>query len=362
MTLETISLSGTAATRGGSLGRARSDALARWLTGWLGSIARAGVDDPKGHIARMLNETAYLHAIESHAPDLLEEIESMARGAELPLELVLAGQLMDEEWEYRRVALGRPRPGKCTSFAIRDQGSTWIGQNMDLDPFTDGHQLLLTIAATPAEPAALVFTVGGMVALMGVNASGVVVCVNALPDLPGRPEGLPVAFVIRKLLQQSSADAADAWLAGVPHATPQHYLIADPTKICSVEVTMSGFHAAAAADATRIFHTNHALAVEADPISPAYRENSLSRLNALVTRLALGEVTAERATAALASRDDPDHPICRPLRNSSDPAANTTSFTTGAMVCELDPTGTIRSWFSAGPPSERGFAAALLKG
>jgi len=198
MTLETISLSGTAATRGGSLGRARSDALARWLTGWLGSIARAGVDDPKGHIARMLNETAYLHAIESHAPDLLEEIESMARGAELPLELVLAGQLMDEEWEYRRVALGRPRPGKCTSFAIRDQGSTWIGQNMDLDPFTDGHQLLLTIAATPAEPAALVFTVGGMVALMGVNASGVVVCVNALPDLPGRPEGLPVAFVIRK--------------------------------------------------------------------------------------------------------------------------------------------------------------------
>nr|WP_047166835.1 C45 family peptidase [Sphingomonas sp. Y57] len=360
MTIETIRLAGTPAERGEHLGRARADAVARWLTGWLGSIARCGIAKPKSHVARMLGGTAYLQAIQVHAPDLLEQVEGIARGAALPAELILAGQLMDEEWEYRRTELGQPRPGKCTSFAIRDGGVTWIGQNMDLDPFTHGHQLVMELDAFSGQPAARIFTVGGMVGLMGANAAGVAVCVNALPDLPGRPDGVPVAFVIRKLLQHRSAKGAIAWLAQIPHATPQHYLIADSSAIRSIEVTPSGLNASAAVDADLVLHTNHPLAIDTPPVSPRYRSNSVARLQALTGHLVGGAVTVERLIAALASRDDPANPICRWIGDDTPPRTATTSFTTGAMICQLSERAFPRTWFSAGPPSDQSFTAFEL--
>jgi hypothetical protein len=44
---------------------------------------------------------------------------------------------------------------------------------MDLGTYTDGSQAALSIAGGEAEPATLVFTIAGMVGLMGVNAAGV---------------------------------------------------------------------------------------------------------------------------------------------------------------------------------------------
>src|SRR5436305_701694 len=83
---------------------------------------------------------------------------------------------------------------------------------------------------TPAAgaPEAFVLTQAGCVGLNGVNARSVAVCTNALWQLDGSRAGLPVAFVVRGLLRQRSADEAAAFLRRVRHASGQNYVIGGP--------------------------------------------------------------------------------------------------------------------------------------
>ena len=167
-----------------------------------GSLAEAAGGDVRGYLADMLRETDFKHAIRTCAPDLLDEVEGVAEGASLASDDVYALQLLDEEWAFRVGRASARELSKCSSLAIAEPGGpTWIGQNMDLGDYTDGHQVLLELEADGAAPAARVFSTAGMIGLMGVNAAGVGVCVNSLSQLPNAAEGLPVAFVLRRLLQ-----------------------------------------------------------------------------------------------------------------------------------------------------------------
>ena len=129
---------------------------------------------------------------------------------------------------------------------------------MDLGWYTDGFQALLEVDDGEA-PAALVFTTAGMLGLLGVNAAGVGVCVNSLPQLPSAPEGLPVAFVIRRLLQARAAEEALGLVQTLPHATNQHYVIAGPGVARSFEAGAGGVTEYLPPDPTRVLHTNHPL-------------------------------------------------------------------------------------------------------
>jgi hypothetical protein len=92
---------------------------------------------------------------------------------------------------------------------------------------------------------------------MGCNEAGVAVVVNALGDVPSAADGLPVAFVIRCVLEQESPAAARSFLERVPHASGQNYLVGDPGGIFDLECSADGVceHAPGAV----IVHTNHAL-------------------------------------------------------------------------------------------------------
>ena len=88
---------------------------------------------------------------------------------------------------------------------------------MDLGGYTEVSRRCWRPGPQGASPSALVFTVAGMIGLMGV-VTGVALCVNSLPQLPSAPGGLPVAFVLRRLLQARSLAEADLVLS-LPHAT-----------------------------------------------------------------------------------------------------------------------------------------------
>ena len=241
---------------------------------------------------------------------------------------------------------------KCSSIGVVSPGGpTWIGQTMDLGGYTDGFQALLAPAADGDRPAALVFTVAGMIGLMGVNAAGVGVCVNSLPQLPSVPQGLPVAFVLRRLLQVTSlAEACDLVLA-LPHATNQHYLIAEPGGARSFEASAAGVAEYRSPDPSRVLHTNHALAAEGAPEPASARVNSAARLASLQARLAAGAAGLDEIKAALSSCDDPENPVCR-IRGEP---GGFSAFTTGSMISALEP-ARIEAWVSPGPPSRAGYA------
>jgi hypothetical protein len=352
-----VDLHGGAYERGEACGRAFRDRIAAHMEAWREWLANATGLDASAYVRAMLRDTDYVSAIQRHAPDLLEEVRGVADGAGLDRDLVYGLQLMDEEWFHRvRAGLNRRIPGKCSSLAIvQPGGPTWIGQNMDLGDYTDGHQVVLRIGPDGEKPGALVFTTAGVIALMGVNDAGVGVCVNSLPQLPSAPEGVPVAFVIRRLLQARNLDEASEWVQAMPHATNQHYLIAEPGAVRSFECSAAGVNEYHPADPSRVLHTNHPLAdVQGEPEGPDERRNSAQRLASLSNRLASGSPGLAELQAAFSACDDPEHPVCRTGGGGN------IGFTCGSMLSALPHEGgAIRSWVSAGPPI-RGYTTLEL--
>lgn len=350
--IQVVEIGGDAYARGLAHGRGLKARIAAHVADWRAALEAAAGEPAGPYLAAMLRETDFKAAIAAHTPDLLREVEGIADGAGLDRDLAYALQLMDEEWFYRVERGLRDRtPEKCSSFAVvAPGGPTWIGQNMDLGEYTDGHQVVLRIAAEGDAPAALVFTNAGVIALMGVNGAGLGVCVNSLPQLPAAPQGVPVAFVVRRLLQaRSLAEAAD-WVQAMPHATNQHYVIAEPGAVRSFEASAAGVAEYRPPDPSRVLHTNHPLGEDPGrPETAAARENSARRLESLVSRLASGAPGLADFQAALSACDDPRHPVCRTGGGGN------IGFTCGSMISAL-PAGPqpIRAWISNGPPT-RGY-------
>ena len=360
--IDIVDLIGGAGARGRSLGVARRERIHSSLSSWLSSLSAAGIDDPAAYIEQMLGATDFQKAVEQHAPDMLEEVRGIASGAGLPFDLLFAAQLMDEEWAYRtRIGAAPVASEKCSCVAVKAaDGSVVIGQNMDLGSHTEGHQVLLRIPSSGARPGALIFSIASMVALFGLNSRGIGVCVNSLPQLPAAPRGLPVAFTIRKVLQAESLREAVEIVQTMPHATGQHYLLADASAIRSFEASPGGVFEYVSPYAGRVFHTNHPLAKPLESLGRSI--NSATRLECLVNRLAQGEVYLDTVKAALASRDHPDHPVSRTCEAAGPGAPRgMISYTTGSMISALRAEGAaIEAWVSPGPPSTCAYAAVTL--
>jgi hypothetical protein len=208
----------------------------------------------------------YSPSIRRYVPDLINEILGIAHAAGVAEDIVLGMNLMDEEWALRRRGDSTFFGEHCTSLGQRATAElpTLIAQNMDLARWLDGVQVVLDLAsvedgAMPAQPAALVPSVAGMIGLGSLNEHGLGVAVNGLPHLPTSPFGLPVAFVIRLLARQHDVPSACALLRAIPHATGQHYMLGDRHEIASMECSTAGVDQVVASG-PGLAHANHSVA------------------------------------------------------------------------------------------------------
>ncbi len=245
------------------------DALLRWEEATLSGQPHGTniLDYSRGFMA----STGLINAMEAITPDLLEEIQGIAEASNLPPDVITAYNLMDEQWWYD---LGPPRaePG-CSAVGLSDGGATVLAQNMDLPSFMDGSQVVLRLTL-PDGPRALVLSSAGLIGLIGVNSAGLAVCVNTLLMLRSNPDGLPVAAVVRHVLAQGSMAAARSALDTIPHASGQHYAIADRSGVFGFECSAGGCVPSSAAGGARLSHTNHPLAsTDLDPRSLALLED-----------------------------------------------------------------------------------------
>ena len=69
----------------------------------------------------------------------------------------------------------------------------------------------------------------------GPSLKTIGICCNELPQLNHAADGLPVAFVHRGVLAQSTLDDAVAFIQQIKHATGQNYMIGGPQKIVTYE-------------------------------------------------------------------------------------------------------------------------------
>ncbi|MFC9553974.1 C45 family autoproteolytic acyltransferase/hydrolase [Rhodococcus sp. NPDC056960] len=248
-----IECAGSGRVRGHAHGEQARDLIHTALDRWR--------DGTSAHSREHLATTGLLAAVEAVVPDLAEEMRGIAEAAEVPFAEILAYNFMDEQWWVHREHL----EFGCSVLGRADADGVFLAQNMDLPDFMDGSQVVLRVRPEVG-PEALVLSSAGMIGLTGVNAAGVAVCVNALGMLRHNLAGLPVAAAIRGALAHSSRTEAVDFLHRIPHASGQHYAVADAHGFHGVECSSAAVVVSCRAGSPLLLHTNHPLAnIDIDP-------------------------------------------------------------------------------------------------
>ena len=358
-----IELTGTPRERGRVYGEVARPLIAKMVASWrkgLGTHHQCVEPiDTDGYLSELLSQNNYLSAIKQWAPDLLEEVKGIAEGSGQTFENILGLQLIDEEWVFGlRRKFAKPTT-KCTAFGVPNQanGVSYAGQNMDIPSWVDGHQVLLRIMPTDTSPEALIFSIAGNIGgLNGLNAKGLGITCNTLPQLNYSIDGLPVAFIVRTILAQQSIDEAEQFLHSIKHASGQNYILSSPGDMRCFECCgTSVVRYAPEKYQGRVFHSNHPLVNqdECDILPPEKRrsKNSIARFNSICGRLGdiATSLTLDDIKAALSAHDDPENPVSRNTKDDGNPIG----FTAGSSIYEL---GSIpRLHLAAGPPCETAF-------
>ncbi|MEW9552831.1 C45 family autoproteolytic acyltransferase/hydolase [Nonomuraea sp. NPDC050783] len=308
------------------MGRAHGEqarpAVRQALEAWREATAGSGA-------AELVTGSPLLGTVRRLMPALADELRGIAEGAGVPAADVAAYNWMDESWWMRRRHLHRHG---CSVVGSSSAGRPFLAQNMDLPAFMDGSQLVLRLRPLDG-PEQLVLTSAGLLALTGVNAAGVAVCVNTLAMLTGNPYGLPVAAVIRGVLARRDRATAVDFLRRLDHASGQHYAVGDASGLDSLECSAAGATPVPLREG-RLTHTNHPLAstdLDADALDKLRRagrvRDSEDRLRFLEENLR-PDGPPHEAEELLA---DDTVPICVPGR----PEWPTRTF--GSVCYELGP-------------------------
>lgn len=165
----------------------------------------------------------HLQAIKAYDSDLIEEMEGIAEGANLPFADILALNARSE------IALtGREETAfndGCTSIGLSAPISkeTIIAQNWDWKATQKDSLLFLEIHQAP-KPTILMVTEGGMIGKIGFNSSGIGVCLNALITDKKSAE-IPIHLGLRSILNSHSLPEAMSKIQDGQMASSANFLI-----------------------------------------------------------------------------------------------------------------------------------------
>ena len=334
---QVIEIRGTPHERGLQHGKLLRASIRRAVDAWKEDLRGTYGADPDVFIKKFLATTDYVPAIEKWTPDLLQEVRGIAEGAGVDFSTMLVYQLPDEYWVNGSVA-SRDHCSALGVAATKDHSSI-VAQNADLEGFRDGFQTILHIT----EPTGLeqfVLTAPGLIGFNGMNSKGVGVTTNTLTQLASRREGLPVAFVVRGVLERVGFNEARAFLRAIRHASGQNYTLGGGGRVACFEASANKVIQIDPPNAGAfVYHTNHPVANEdysgfgilamanADPT-----DSSHTRYDALRKRLSAdpGKGIIDMVQATLRSRDSELYPVCRPHRD------NQHVFTYASTIMVLD--------------------------
>jgi isopenicillin-N N-acyltransferase like protein len=338
-TFPVLDLVGAPRERGRVHGEELRSLIETGVAQWKEELERARGCSPDTYIAQFLAAMSFDRAIGRWAPDLLEEIRGIAEGAGLPFETVYAYNLLDEEWWFGEEWSARSSVASACSAAglrVGPTGHPVIAQNMDLPrSFVPTQTVLRVRQENGAEE--LVLTAAGIIGLCGCNSWGLALCCNALSHLGHSAEGLPVAFVVRRILEQTSIREVRPFVDSVPHASGQNLLLADPDGLCDLECS-SNQVAEFGGEAGAIVHANHALA-NTDVTAADSASDSEARFDFLAARAF--DVTTETHLRALLS--DRTVPLCK-----TETSENSRNLTFASLTMEASVPPTV--FLAPGPP------------
>jgi isopenicillin-N N-acyltransferase like protein len=256
-----------------------------------------------------------MEAITSWAPALGEEIEGIAAGCGLKVEVIAALNARTELLAAYGHAGHECSTAGCTARAAA-AGRTVAGQTWDwLSELRD-----LWFVWTIEHPGGRVvhtLTEPGIVGKIGVSTGGVSVLLNILKHArDGRPIGTPVHVAARRVLDEAgSVDEALAILRSASPSASSCLTVADAELVVSAEVSPAGLGVVEPDAAGMLAHTNHFLTAPArdGDCEPGAYPDTLARLDAVRGAQAArepGTLGADDLVAMLAAHGCGDDRVC----------------------------------------------------
>lgn len=181
-----------------------------------------------GYASRFLDST------QKYAPELIEEIEGIAEGAELAFEKVFFMNCYDEMAYYNET---KEQVNGCTLFLSTGRatadGRTYMGQGWDMDAFF--YPVITSLAPTGGTKTILL-THPGVVGGAGVNEHGLVLIWSTVKALDENT-GLPVPLMIRKVLNGKNLNTAVHTLLNTPRASGFNFMVGNQYGGFNIEAT-----------------------------------------------------------------------------------------------------------------------------
>jgi len=328
--LPLITLSGSGYERGFQHGKQLKAEIAKLYAAW-----KAGMEKETGRkadsvISAFVAATAFPQVIQQVTPDLWQEIRGLAAGSGQSLEDVLAFQLVDEYWAYLD-SVAHIQKHHCSAIgtAAAEGRPTYVAQNIDLEGFRQGYQVVLHILPSRYAPEQYIVSCAGLIGFAGMNRN-VGIVVNALLDLKTSATGLPVAFIIRGTLAKENPDDALSFFHDQKHAAGQNYLIGAADSVYDFEASANQVvRFLPSGQPGLVYHTNHSL-VNDDlkpwfvPVHQRRRAGTLRKVSTDTRLLALQnrlngkqkDYSIDLIKATLQSKDDDRFPVCIPYENA----------------------------------------------
>ena len=351
-----LSFSGTGYELGLQHGGELKKEIGKIIGAWKKNTANQLGRDAEIVLREFFEYAGFNESIRKWTPALYEEVRGIATGSGQEFNDVMVLNLLDEFWVY----INNLDNHHCSAIGVPSGNGKpgYISQNMDLENFTDGFQVLMRLNRTESRPEQLILTYPGLIALNGLNEEGIGVCVNTLMQLKASSTGLPVAFVIRRII--NSTDKADllSFIQAVNHASGQNYLIGIRGEVYDFEASANKVVRFNPMNENgTVYHTNHSMVN--DDMKPWFGKydpnlkegerpsdsNSHLRFNAVENRVASRpELNDGLIKEALRSRDHADNPVCR-TNNAKENA-----FTFASVIMTLTEKPAIQ--IVAGPPDE----------
>jgi isopenicillin-N N-acyltransferase-like protein len=241
----------------------------------------------------------YQARIEEFDGDYATEIEALARGAEVnPL------------WIYAlnaRTEILAMDAGECTAVFFRKSGI--LGQNWDWARELEALSVLLEIERVDGHKI-LTLTEPGIIGKIGMNSSGLGVCLNIL-RIDGLLNGVPVHVVLRALLDSTTLKEARHRLKRAGAGKASNILVGSGQGEC-LDLEFAGDEVFELHPETEVMiHTNHFLARNINPDRGSFRSSYARLRTAQAASGNIGRYSFETLRKILSDRSHQEYPIYR---------------------------------------------------
>ena len=185
--LQMVSFSGKGYDLGLQHGRTLKNEIASIIAAWKKNTSAVLKKNADEVLDDFYNYGNFEQAIQQWTPELYDEVRGIADGSGQSFNDVLVLNLLDEFWVY----VNNLNNHHCSGVGVPAQGGQpgFISQNMDLESYTDGFQVMMRLQRTDDRPEQLILTHPGLIGLNGMNETGVGVCVNTIMQLKATSQG-----------------------------------------------------------------------------------------------------------------------------------------------------------------------------